>query len=72
MLPGLVVLVLRDRASEDVERRAVAAMNFRLLDSILLWYPLRVRDCKNTQVKRRSRVANTFCTCTLRNLPFVV
>jgi hypothetical protein len=54
MLPGLVVLVLRDRASEDAERRTVATMNVRLLDSILLWYPLRVRDCKNTQVKRRS------------------
>ena len=33
---GLVVLVLTDRASEDAERRAVAATNARLLDSILL------------------------------------
>ena len=31
-----MVLVLTDRASEDAERRAVAATNARVLDSILI------------------------------------
>lgn len=65
--------MLTDRASEDAEKRAVAATNARVFDNISILYGSRVRGIwKDTRGRETALNGGYYLYLYTRNLPSVV